>query len=257
MPKLTTLFAILFIASSAVAQELPTAYDALRLVGRQLNRAYLKRIISVNGVDGDPQPTKWNVLIADRSAPNGVREVQVANGRIISNQAPSRGVVGTTENATIATAQLNLDSSGAFSVASYTADKSHVNFDRVSYTLRTNDHGIPIWIVTLQDQNRRPLGTIQINANKGNVTRVEGLYHGANMAHVEEDRGDHARIETPPPQDEYAGSGSGEGIEESDEDENIVKRKIKQMFRRTKDDSQRMFHRVRRSFADFIAGDRD
>lgn len=255
MRGLTFAFALLFIASSATAQEEGTAYEALRLVGRQLNRAYMNRIISVNGVDGDPQPAKWNILIADRNAPGGVREVQVADGRIISNRAPRRGVVGSTEGATITTSRLNLDSSGAFSVASYTADKSHVNFERVSYTLRTNDRGAPVWIVTLQDQARRPLGTIQINANKGNVTRVEGMYRGANMAHVEEDRGEQDQIEGTRPQDEDVDPGSDEGIEEGEEDENIVKRNIKRMFRRTKADSERMFQRVRRSFADFIAGE--
>ncbi len=256
MRKWTIALALGLIASSAWGQEQVTAYEALRLVGRQLNRGYLNRIVSVNGVDGDPQPSKWNILIADRTSPGGVREVQVVNRRIISNQA-GRSMVGSTAGATIATARLNLDSSGAFSVASYTADKSHVNFDRVTYTLRTNERGIPVWIVTLQDGARRPLGTIQINANRGNVTRVEGLYQGANMAHVEEDRGNNRvdRVERTRPPDEYASTGSDEGIEPGEEDENVVKKNIKRMFHRTKEDAERIFHRARRSFADFIAGE--
>lgn len=272
MRRLTVALLVLFIAFSAQGAEQDTAYEALRLVGQQLNRAYLNRVISVNGVEGDPQPAKWNILLADRAAPGGVREVQVANGRIIANRTPSGGVVGSTENATITAARLNLDSSGAFSVASYTADKSHVNFDRVSYTLRTNDRGNPVWIVTLQDQLRQPLGTIQINAVRGNVTRVEGMYRGANMAHVEEERPDRGErlaredhgdrvaresVDRSASEDEYVEGGDDAGIEENDEDENIVKRRIKEMFHRTRDDAARMFHRVRRSFADFIAGDRD
>ncbi|MDQ2918737.1 MAG: hypothetical protein M3R10_02525 [Verrucomicrobiota bacterium] len=255
---MTTALAISFIVSSASAQEQATAYDALKLVGRQLNRSYLNRIISVTGVDGDPQPTKWNILLADRSAPGGMREVQVANRRVISNQMP-QGVVGSASNATISTSKLNLDSSGAFQVASHTADQSHINFDRVSYTLRTDERGLPVWIVTLQDQTRHPLGTIHINANRGNVVRVEGLYHGANMAHVEEDRGHHIAREKVDrtTNDEYADSSSDQGIEEGDEDENVIKRRIKQAFHRTRDDAAAMFHRVRRSFADFIAGDRN
>ncbi len=250
--------AVLFIVSSASAQQQTTAYDALKTV-RQLNGGYLNRIISVTGVDGDPQPTKWNILVADRAAPGGVREIQVAGRRIISNQAP-HGVVGSASNATFAASKLNLDSSGAFQVASHTADQSHQNFERISYTLRTNEQHLPVWIVTLQDQTRRPLGTIQINANRGNVVRVEGLYHGANIAHVEEDHRDRiARedVRRTPADDEVVESSSDEGIEESDEDENVIKRRIKAMFHRTKDDAAAMFHRVRRSFADFIAGDRD
>lgn len=256
--------AILLSASAAWAQiddEQGTAYQALRTVGRQLGRGSYGRIVSLNGVEGDPQPPRWTILLVDRRAPGGMREVQVENGRIISNQ-PGQQMVGTTKGAVISTARLNLDSSGAFSVASYTADKSHVNFDRVSYTLRTNDRGVPVWIVTLQDQSRQPLGTIHINANRGNVVRVEGMYRGANMAQVEEDRGPERSVRggrrenLPNEQSIEPGSyEEGSASDEDDPDENAVKRSLKRMFRRTKDDAANMFHRVRRSFADFVAGD--
>ena len=248
-------------ASTAWAQRQSTAYDALKVVGMQFNRAAVSRVISVTGVDGDPQPVTWNVLIADRNAPGGVRELQVANGRIVSNTTPTRNVVGTTEGATIATSKLNLDSSGAFTVANYTADKSHTNFDRVAYTLRNNDRGTPVWIVTLQDDARRPVGTIHISANRGNVTRVEGMYAGANMANVEQDRTEPRRS-----QNEYADSGdadanngefvddtgAAEDVESGDEEvDDGNENPIKRMFRRTRRDAERMFHRVRRSFDDF------
>ncbi len=110
----------------------------------------------------------------------------MADGRIVSNRRRARWS-GTTKGATIKTSQLNLDSSGAFTVASHTADQSHTNFDRVAYTLRTNERGTPVWIVTIQDETRRPLGTIHIAANRGNVTRVEGMYRGRNMDQVEQD----------------------------------------------------------------------
>ena len=210
-------------------------------------------------MDGDPQPTKWTVLLADRAAPGGLREVQVANRRIISNQTP-QGVVGSAANAAFVAAKLNLDSSGAFQVASHTADQAHVNFDRVGYTLRTNDRGEPVWIITLQDQTRRPLGTIHINASRGNVVRVEGMYQGASMAHVEQDRGQRIareNVHEPAPNDENVDSSSDEGIEQGDEDENVVKRRIKKMYHRTKESAAGMFHRVRHSFADFIAGDHE
>jgi hypothetical protein len=231
--------------SSAVAQDQPTAYEALRVVGTQFNRAAMRRVLSVTGVDGDPQPTTWKVMIADRNAPGGVREFEVADGRIVSNRTPTRDVVGTTEGATIDTSKLNLDSSGAFTVASYTADKAHTNFSYASYTLRTNDRGIPVWIITLQNEARRPLGTIHIGANKGNVVRVEGMYRGADMAQVQEDQAGPAAGD-----DNDRGNDSSE--EDGDGDENVVKAEIKRMFHRTKRDAQRMFGRVRRSFDQFF-----
>ncbi len=249
-------FVLLFVASSALAQERGTAYEALRVVGTQFHRAALSRVISVTGSDGDPQPVRWNVLVADRGAPAGMRELVVAKGRIVSNRMPAGSVAGSVQGATIKTSQLNLDSSGAFDVASYTADKSHQNFDLVSYALRTNDRGVPTWIVTIQNQSRRPLGTIHINASKGNVTRVEGMYRGADMAHVEQDPIDQR---VPERGDQYGDPGEdadviapGEGIEEGDEDENVVKAEIKRMFRQTKRGAQLIFERGRRNFDDFI-----
>jgi len=244
-PGMWRVLIILALASSSVfAQEQRTAYDALKVVGTH-NRSALRRIVSVTGVDGDPQPATWRVTIADRTAPGGMREFEIADGQIVSERTPSRNIVGTTEGATIDTAQLNLDSSGAFTVASYTADKSHTTFSLVSYTLRTNERGFPVWIVTVQDESRRPLGTIHIGANKGNITRVEGMYHGAEMAQVEEDH-----VDRNPPEDEESAPETTD--EEGDGDENIVKAEIKRMFYRTKHDAQRLFIRARRSFDHFI-----
>ena len=67
------------------------------------------------------------MLLADKRATGGVREIEVANGQIVSQRTPVRSVVGSTEGATINTSRLNLDSNGAFSVASHTAEKSHTH----------------------------------------------------------------------------------------------------------------------------------
>ena len=248
------LLAFSLMASCVSAQEQCTAYDALKIVSTQFHRAALNRIISVTGVDGDPQPVQWTIVIADRNAPAGIRELQVAEGRIISNQTPTSGVDGKSASATIKTSQLNLDSSGAFSVASYTADQSHTNFDLVNYKLRTNDRGVPVWIVTIQDQSRRPLGTIHISANRGNVTRVEGMYHGRDMTQVVQDSPEQrgAIADNPPTVNDHAGVDAGPDPESTDEDDNVVTKNIKQMFYRTKRDAVRLFKRAERSFDDFI-----
>lgn len=231
------LLAFALFATEGFAQENGSAYEALRVVGMRMNREVVNHVISVTGVDGIPQPKTWKILLEDRSARGGVREVDVANGRIVSQRTPIRSVVGTTAGATIATARLNLDSTGAYAVASHTAESSHTVFALVSYTLRTDERGNPTWIVTLEDQASRPVGTIHIGANKGSVTRVEGMYKGTNMAQVESDQ-----TELAPADEDNDGDG----------DENIVKKRIKQMFHRTKEDATRMFQSVRRSFEDFF-----
>ena len=238
------LLALLIPAGAVFAQENPSAYEALRVIGTQLNRQIVNRIVSVNGVDGDPQPRTWKILVEDKNATGGVREIVVEDNRVASQRVPNRSVVGSTQGATIDTAKLNLDSTGAFSVASHTAETSHVTFSLTSYTLRTDDGGNPVWIVTLADRANRPVGTIHIRASDGRVNRVEGMYAGRNMEQVEVNHD----VDNPP-----AVENENENpTEEADADENIVKRDIKRMFRRTTNDARRMFQRVRRSFVDFF-----
>ncbi|HEX7517704.1 MAG TPA: hypothetical protein VF345_10520 [Chthoniobacterales bacterium] len=232
-----SLLASLLLTTTALAQENPSAYEALRVVGTQLNREMMSRVISVTGVDGAPQPSSWKILVGDRRANSGVREIIVEGNRIASQRVPNRSVAGSTEGATINTARLNLDSTGAYSVASHTAETSHVVFALVSYTLRTDDHGNPTWIVTLEDRSRKPLGTIHIKANDGRITRVEGMYQGRNMEQVEDDREQVDNHNVDP---------------EEDPDDNIVKRRIKRLFRKTKEEAREVFVRTRRSFVDFV-----
>src|SRR6516225_4189659 len=176
-----TAAALVLLVAPALAQERLTAYDALRVVGAHINRDAVNHVISVTGVKGNPQPETWKVLLDDR-AHGGIREISVRNGQIASERPSS--MVGSAEGATINTSRLNLDSSGAFQVASHIADKSGTRFDSASYTLRTDQHGDPVWIVTLHAVNGQPVGTIHIGANRGNVTRTEGMFAGATMQDV-------------------------------------------------------------------------
>ncbi len=232
-----SLLASLFLATAALAQEKPSAYEALRVVGTQLNREMMSHIISVSGVDGDPQPRTWKVLVGDRRANGGVREITVEDNRIVAQRIPNRSVVGSTEGNTINTARLNLDSTGAYAVASHTAETSHVTFSLVSYTLRTDDRGNPVWVVTLEDRSRRPVGTIHIKAHDGRIARVEGMYQGRNMEQAEDERDqvDDRDVDS-----------------ETNPEDNIVKRRIKGLFRKTRDDARRIFVKARRSFVDFV-----
>ncbi|HKS31664.1 MAG TPA: hypothetical protein VJR28_04585 [Chthoniobacterales bacterium] len=228
-----TLF--LLSASAVFGQANPTAYDALRTVGSQLNRDYVNRVVSVTGLNGNPQPSTWRILIDDRNT-QGVREVEVRDGRVISNRISNRNIVGTAQGATINPARLNLDSSGAYEVASRTADSSHVPFAYVNYTLRTNERGDATWIVTLQNQSRRPVGTIYIGANKGTVTRTEGMFAGAPMDAVVEDHRE------------------GDIGDEERSGDNPIMRSVRHMFYQAREQASETFKRVRHNFADFIRG---
>jgi hypothetical protein len=241
------LIGFLFIATPVFAQENPSAYEALRVMGTQLNRQMVGRVVSVNGVEGDPQPRSWKILVEDKSAANGVREIVVEDNRVVSQRVPNKWVVGSTQGATINTSKLNLDSTGAYTVAAHTAETSHVTFSLTSYTLRTDDRGNPIWIVTLADRSNRPVGTIHIRASDGRISRVEGMYQGRNMEQVEvnPDIDNPPRVENERPNDDQA-------VDDENTDENLVFKDVKRMFRRTTRDASRMFHKVQRSFVDFF-----
>jgi hypothetical protein len=220
---------LLLFVEPALAQEQPTAYQALRVVARELGRNALHHIVSITGVEGSPQPKKWNVVLERPDTSAGVREVEVRDGRIASGGEPRGSVAGSAEGTMIDTARLNLDSSGAYALASHTAQTSHTEFATVDYTLRTDERGEPLWIVTLVNKSSRPVGTIYIGATRGTVRRTEGMFAGATMEDVET---------------EYDAQEAGivTGIEA----------RIKRAFRRTQDEARGVFERVKHSFSDFI-----
>jgi hypothetical protein len=229
-----------FIAFPALAQEQPTAYEAMRVVGQQ-NRAYVDHILSVAGTNGNPQPATWKILIDDPKARGGVREFEVGEGRILSERTPVRASVASSLGQPIDTAKLNLDSSGAYTLAEQTATSSHVGFGTADYLLRTDERGNPIWRISLIRQTGEPAGTIFIGANHGTVTRTEGMFVGRDEI-ARNDEGEN-------PDGEGAVE---EGNGDDDEEGNIVERRIKQTFYHVRDDVKRTFLKVRRSFVDFF-----
>ena len=220
---------LLVLATPVWADENATAYEALRVVGRELGRDALHQIVSIAGTKGDPQPEKWKIVVEDPQG-RGVREFEIVDGRIDSDDEGDRDVAGSTEGAAIDVSQLNLDSSGAYAVASHTAEASHASFATADYILRTDDRGEPMWVVTLRNRSSRPIGTIYIGGTSGTVRRTDGMFAGATMEDVE---GDYDQAEGP-------------GVIRS------AKRSIKHGFNRAQEEARGMFEKVKRSFTDFI-----
>jgi hypothetical protein len=232
------LLALLVLATPVFAQEHPTAYQALRTVGMQLNRDFVNHVILISGSNGDPQPETWRILLDDPKAGGGVREVEVSNGKIISERTPLRSAVEGSLGAIIDTAKLNLDSSGAYTLAQQTAEKSHVTFATADYTLRVDARGNPIWIIALQRPGGDPAGTIYIGANHGSITRTEGFFSGGDRTAVVD-----AQTEE---------SDSEDADTDDHGDQNTVQGRIKHAFHQAGNDVKHTFFKVRRSFVDFF-----
>jgi hypothetical protein len=222
-------FGLLLLATPVWAEENATAYEALRVLGGEFGRDALQQIVSIHGTKGDPQPEKWEIVVEDPQG-RGVRELEIADGKIDSDNETGRDVAGSAEGATIDVSQLNLDSSGAYAVASHTAEASHISFATADYALRTDDRGEPMWIVTLRNNSSRPIGIIYIGGTRGTVRRTEGMFAGATMEDVE---GDYDQ-------------GQVTGVFRS------AKRSIKHGFNRAQEEARGMFAKVKRSFSDFI-----
>lgn len=220
---------LLLLATPAWAEENATAYEALRVVDSELGRDALHQIVSIHGTKGDPQPEKWKIVVQNPHGGGG-RELLVADGKIDSDDEADRDVAGSAEAAMIDVSQLNLDSSGAYAVASHTAAASHTSFATADYTLRTDDRGEPMWIVTLRSNSSRPVGTIYIDGSRGTVMRTDGMFGGTTMEDVE---GDYDQ-------------GEGTGVFRS------AKRSIKHGFNRAQEEARGMFEKVKQSFSDFI-----
>ena len=218
---------LLLLATPVWAEENATAYEALRVVGSEFGRDALHNV-SIHGTKGDPQPEKWKIVVEHPQG--GVRELEIADGKIDSDDEGDRDIAGSTEGAMIDVSQLNLDSSGAYAVASHTAEASHTNFATADYILRTDDRGEPMWVVTLRNSSSRPVGTIYVGATDGTVRRTEGMFAGATMEDVD---GDYDQ-------------GNVTSVIRS------TKRSIKHGFNRAQEEARGMFEKVKRSFTDFI-----
>lgn len=239
-------FVLLSTLSALGQQQSGTAYQAMRTVGTQLGRGALSHIVLVSGKNGAPQPQRWHIVLEQPGGEGGYRAIDVANGRIVSDQVTSE----VQSSRPIDTRKLNLDSSGAYAVAAHTADTSHTVFDFVNYTLRSDARGNPTWTVSLQTAAGTHGGTLHIGANRGNITRVEGMFRGTNTAQVQAEEQTGARPREREDVREPDVDISDETADE--EDENFIKRGIKRMFYRARDDARDMFDRVRQSFDDFM-----
>lgn len=230
--------ALLLLAGPALAEERPTAYEAMRTVGTELKRDYVNHVISVTGTNGRSQPETWKILIDDPGARGGVREIEVSNGKIASERTPLRSAVESSLGPVIDTAKLNLDSSGAFTLAQQTATKSHISFDTADYALRVDEKGNPIWRVALQKQDGAPAGTIFIGANHGTVTRTEGLFAGGDQVATADQQ--------------QRSQDADDDDDDDDNDPNSVTGKIGHAFHQVGNDVKHTFVKVRRSFVDFF-----
>ena len=118
-------------------------------------------------------------MLDDPAARGGVRELDVEHGKIVGEHTPIKAYSGSSAGALIDFHKLNLDSSGAFTVAEKQAEKSKVGFDSVDYTLRTGDgpDAGPVWVLHMVDDKRHNVGILSLAADTGVVASSDFSGH--------------------------------------------------------------------------------
>jgi len=150
----------------AVAFPQASAYDAMRTISAERSTTFLRQVVEAQGRMGAPQPEKWLFTIKDPLARGGMREMEVAKGKIVSERTPLRSNASDTP---INFQKLNLDSEGAFSLAESIARSARIRFHGADYRLFSNELGTPVWELHYLDGQKRRFGSVLISAATGQV----------------------------------------------------------------------------------------
>lgn len=163
------LLALAILLASQAARA-TTAYEALRVLGKQKSEALLDRITEVRGEKGAPQPRVWKITVKDAAAKGGAKEYSVQASRVSGEQSSQSG------GATMNMSQLNLDSDGVHTVAEREAKKVAFTYDHASYALRAGSKGgSPVWEIRLTNDQTGDTARLNIAATTGNILSTEGL----------------------------------------------------------------------------------
>jgi hypothetical protein len=155
--------AILF---AGISHAQATAYAALRTVGSSRGEKVLSQLLAVSGEGSNAQPTRWKIWIDDPAARGGVRELEVSGNQITSERTPVKSEWAGGKNMDLA--HLNLDSDGAYQVATQEAKKKGIEFSKLQFQLAADrSTGKPGWTLLMADGKDQRVGAIKINADSG------------------------------------------------------------------------------------------
>jgi hypothetical protein len=145
-----------------------TAYAALRTVGSSRGEKVLKQVLAISGEGSNAQPSRWRVWIDDPAARGGVRELEISGNQITSERTPVKSEWAGAKDMDLA--HLNLDSDGAYQVATQEAKKKGIEFSKVQFQLAADrETGKPGWTVQMSDGKDQRVGAIKVNADSGTM----------------------------------------------------------------------------------------
>jgi hypothetical protein len=151
---------------AGIGQAQVTAYAALRTVGSSRGEKVLRQVLAISGEGSNTQPSRWRVWIDDPAARGGVRELEVSGNQITSERTPVKSEWAGGKDMDLA--HLNLDSDGAYQVATQEAKTKGIEFSKVQFQLAADrESGKPGWTVQMTDAKDQRVGAMKINADSG------------------------------------------------------------------------------------------
>lgn len=169
MRAFLTIFAAL--AITATAAENVTALGALKLLPKEQQN----HVARIEARDGNPAPERWYLLVHDPTAEQGVREIVVASGAIVTTRTLSQFVDQLTADEVLGDT-LKFDSDRAAKLAQQFAQANKATLGSVNYELRKDGaESVPLWRLTCFDNEGLILGSLTLTATKGAVISHQGF----------------------------------------------------------------------------------
>ncbi len=166
------LAAFFSLAASAIADRVPTALQALKL----LPRGQARNVARIEAREGTPVPSRWHVLVHDKQTESGVREYVVAGGEIVSSRGISQFAETLTPGDVMEAALMRIDSDRVAKLLQQYASANALAVSTVNYELRKDGaEAVPLWRVTGLNDAGKEVGTLVLTANKGRVISHPGF----------------------------------------------------------------------------------
>lgn len=168
--KVTHVVLCVFFVITTTCAFADTAFNAVQVLKAERGTETARAVCEIRGERGSPDPEKWTLLLNDLKSRSGVREIVIAQKKIVSDRTPMVEYGGVGSLPILNTESLKLDSNDAFYIANKEAVNLGVGFHWLDYKLTRGDKGA-IWRVYLTDYLGNPVGNILISADTGAILR--------------------------------------------------------------------------------------
>jgi len=173
LPALALIVAMVTTVAAQSQEEGASAFEGLQKVTGQFGEEVIKKIVQMEGLDGQSQPANWELVVHDPTSEFSLKNYAVS-GTKASDQGPNEYLYpNNPPTGFFELSQVQIDSTAAFRILDAEARRSGKSFASVNYLLRCREFtNEPIWDLTAVDAEGYPAGRIHLSASTGSVLRT-------------------------------------------------------------------------------------